>query len=307
MNFLDNLKADRISAASAFYEFLIDDPKYINYVFAFVEGHDDASFYYTPLSEYLQNSQRIRIYICKNKQEVYRTFAKIQDKNGIQNITLFFVDRDFSDLMGESYPQDRRIYTTDFYSIENHLTNEDTLLSLIMGTFQFPYDSDRIETSFFTDLYNREITKFYTLFLPIAAWMVSAKRRGKNPNLGNVKLSSIFSFSDDMEIKVSSNMTDIYKILEECCKIQSSVDDIVIQQTIEELETLNPKNYVRGKYELWFFIKFVDKLIAALEKSENLKVKTRISESTALSFLGPRAKTPASLVEFIHHNLSPLM
>ena len=73
----------------------------------------------------------------------------------------------------------------------------------------------------------------------------------------------------------------------------------------------NPKKYMRGKYELWFFIVFIKKipplLNTARDKNEQQSVlRVALSPKTAMEILGPRLRIPSSLDIFLEQNLSTL-
>lgn len=69
--------------------------------------------------------------------------------------------------------------------------------------------------------------------------------------------------------------------------------------------------YIRGKFEMWFFVKFTEKLTRMLQRAISdrggkMGVKTQITEGNAIEVLGPRLQIPLSLEKFLHQNMDVL-
>jgi hypothetical protein len=303
MTFLDILRAKRTSGATAYLQFLLDNSKHENHVFAFFEGHDDPSFYYRSIVDYVKNPQIVHIYKCGNKKEVYATHSKIRRHDDVKNFTLFFVDKDLSDILGEQFPVDTNIYVTEYYSIESYIVTPEVVLSIIAETFHFHYQSDGIDYDIFRQKFEQELIRFHSLITPLMAWIIDVRTKGYHPNLDNIDLSRIFTFNDNLEVELINDID--YASIEATCKLPPNCTSIVeVNEISQKLLSSNPKTYVRGKYELWFIVKFLDKLISILGKFEKLKVKLRISEGTAIAYLSSKAHHPPSLTLFLSTNLS---
>ena len=77
---------------------------------------------------------------------------------------------------------------------------------------------------------------------------------------------------------------------------------------LNEINTFEPKLYVRGKFELWFFIEFIKSVIHILgkemrERGMRLSIRTQLHLSNAIEILGPRSDIPTSLNSFLRSNL----
>src|SRR6478672_1634606 len=118
MTFLDELKRARQSPVSAYQQFLLKNRSSSSSLHAFFEGHGDQSFYIGFLHRFISDPKYLYTYKCGKKLNVYETYAKVVSASP-QGIVLFFVDKDFSDILRESYPRSENIYVTDHYSIEN--------------------------------------------------------------------------------------------------------------------------------------------------------------------------------------------
>jgi hypothetical protein len=65
-------------------------------------------------------------YVCGNKDEVYSVFSFVAKHPGFDQ-SLFFADKDLSDLLEEGRPSHARFFITSCYSIENYLVRQDVL------------------------------------------------------------------------------------------------------------------------------------------------------------------------------------
>ncbi|HEY0738661.1 MAG TPA: DUF4435 domain-containing protein [Herpetosiphonaceae bacterium] len=310
MSFLDTLRNARSSAATCYQQFVNDNPRFSNHVLAFFEGHDDPSFYYTFLRTYIDDPKKIHVYKCGNKNQVYTTYSKIVQRNDIQNIVLFFVDKDLSDILNEQYVVAPNIYVTEYYSIENYLVSEEMFVAVFVETFQFAYNSGLVDFMPFYIIFQRELKRFYGYLLPIMAWIIFLKRNGYRPTLNDIDLSQVFVFNEELVLETRESVKkdgEIAIIGRKCGVSNVVIPSASIDAIIAELTLLDPKKYIRGKFELWFFVKYIEKLIDIFGKMQHLtgkvNVKTRISESTAVAFLGPRLRVPPSLDAFLSFNL----
>jgi hypothetical protein len=303
---LDELNAAREKPNTVLLRYLLklSNPK--KRVHAFYEGFDDSPFY----SRFLEQSfptYELEIYECGSKKKVYAAFAAINSRVVPTDIALFFVDKDFSDFISEINPVAKNIYVTDYYSIENHLVSEEIFRRVWRDTFHII--KGPIEIDDFQDKFRQELKKFYEYITPLMAWIIALRRKPneKQPVLGEVKLKEFYSFDENLILTKSTAVTlsGEISVLANTCGIDPSVvSQSELEAVIQELASVEPKKFVRGKYELWFFIKFLDKLRELLEepRPKVVNVTLQISESTAIQILGGRFYSLASLEEFLRTN-----
>ena len=114
----------------------------------------------------------------------------------------------------------------------------------------------------------------------------------------------MYKFSEDLTLQAQP-LTDLVSHLENVCGI-NSIDDVnsELSLVINELVNIEPKKYIRGKYELWFFIKFIEKMVFVLQSTtgESFKVRTQIGEANAVEILAPRVQMPKSIENFLQQN-----
>lgn len=85
-----------------------------------------------------------------------------------------------------------------------------------------------------------------------------------------------------------------------------------IRKVLKELKVIkDPKIFLRGKYEMWFLIEFLNNLIKELNKGipkgqERYKLNPSMAVSNSVTLLGPRLRIPKDIKDFLDNNLSKL-
>ena len=112
---------------------------------------------------------------------------------------------------------------------------------------------------------------------------------GQKPTLNNLELRKVFLFNDELMLaQKGTSSSDLDRI----CNVTTPARcEAEIDLVVEELKKLEAKRYVRGKFELWFFVKFVAKLVELLKSKMasvggSIKVSTELSETNAIQLLG---------------------
>jgi len=305
--FLNNLRSERESAAAAYHLFLLDYPKAPEGIFAFFEGRDDSSFYAGFILRVIQESRPYFSYCCGNKAGVLKAHEKIQARGRTAIIAIFFVDKDHSDLLGETQPHSNNIYVTDYYSIENYLVTEAMVRRMFIDLLSFPQSSQDLDE--LISRFSVSLQSFYDLMIPIMAWILYLRRRQIYPNLSNIKLSRIFRLEDDLQPIIIQGENPPLVQLEQLCGVSTpDTFGADASSVIAELAAIEPKRYLRGKFELWFLVHFFERSIELLNTKlantgKTRKLRTQVSETTAVEVLGPRAETPTSLQRFLNTNI----
>lgn len=226
-----------------------------------------------------------------------------------QGRVLFFVDKDLSDILNEDWECASNIYVTDYYSIENYLVSEDTPFRVWTELFHFmnvTLDFSEIHLEKFRE----ELERFYQFVLPITAWIVYLRRKGKRPNVNNISFPKFFYFGNDLTLEKSEELKQLgeVKLLELICGEETPAGWPEESHPImDELSALTPKTYIKGKLELCFFVRFVEKLQRVVDNSitgsGRVGVRTHLTDDNAIEVLGPRLIIPQSLEEFLRENL----
>ena len=99
------------------------------------------------------------------------------------------------------------------------------------------------------------------------------------------------------------------KILEKHCDVDTPQKSwIQIKKTVEYLKLYHAKSYIRGKYELWFFVTFINKINIIKDANDRplFKSKTQINEGNAVAIIAPRVPFLSSLKLFLEQNFNQL-
>lgn len=288
------------SGGAALHEFLLRFEDSDVGLHLFFEGGDDPNFY-LPHVRRLVPRVHVWHYVCGGKWEVDGVREYLYEKGYPLCRILFFVDRDFDDLLDRQIRPDPNCYISDYYSIENYIvsvSSAEILLLEVMGISQS--DPGCVE---FLDGFDELMSEWFVKVRPFMALVLAAKDVGLKANLNNARLDKMFGLC------VVGR-----KVEKQCGATRTFVRGVFPPQTVvpfkrilywrRRLSELHPKLWVRGKYELWFFesviLKFLDDLIAA-RRGANQKVPrvpASLRERRLFDVLAGRTPTPSSLVEF---------
>lgn len=304
MSFSDELKNAGSAPIAVLHEFLIQHKPDEERVHAFVEGPEDPLFYAQVIREFAA-TRPIRFYSCHGKRGVYDVFQAVTSRIGNYRHTLYFVDKDLSDVLHEIYPSDARIYVTEYYSIENYLCSV-TVMQRALSEF-VRIQKCTLSTDLIVTRFEEELGHFHKLMSGVMAWIICMKRLGYRPNLNNVNLSEIFEFDHNQKIHRSR------AIIAYLCKSTGVQQKGITWKTLRSIVRQNrmrePKTFIRGKYESWFFVQFLKKALEHLRIAvEGLGGSMRILVATEISnvvpLLAPRTPMPSTLFNFVKGHLS---
>ncbi len=307
---VEDLRIERDNPNDAWIEFVLNNAKYPTMVHIFVEGYNDTSFYRNFIKTHaLQCKREYTFYRCGDKSGVYDAHKLVRNTN-LRATSVFFVDKDFSDILDEKWEKSSNIYITDYHSIENYLVTKEMFSHMWIDFFHFTKGTVTFN-KLYPEKFQTELERFYQLILPIIAWYIHLKRNGKHPNIKNVHFSNLFRFKDDLTLTWSkeAESTGSINLLEQYCGVKTLPTwPTESNQIIEELSSLPPKCYVRGKLELDFLLKFIDQLVKTLDKEISeltggrAWINVQIHEKNAVDILGPKALIPSSLNKFLNDN-----
>ncbi|OUD15713.1 DUF4435 domain-containing protein [Thioflexithrix psekupsensis] len=286
-------------ASSAFLKFTRIHAKKPQSLICFFEGKQDSGYYFGRIKENLPNIDWEEI-VSDNKQNVIRLFNRLKDHEMYRAAKkAFFVDRDFDEPLAEELRKE--IYETPCYSIENFYTTESCFKHILKYEFKISeFSNVKIEQIFkqCLDCFNAIQSQFHKEITEFNAWhSVSTKNNLKN-SLKDKKIDDLINVTLNLLEPELNQVRKKYNLPEEARSF--SVDIGIKSQSFQD----KPCQF-RGKQELQFFIKFLNKLVEELNKSE-IKDKTgnKINfqvpaESNALSVLSQYADTPACLRNYL--------
>ena len=307
MSFVDELKKARTGRIPVLHEFLTNYNPGEQRLHAFVEGDDDLVFYRVVLSNQVRDRKSVYLYRCDGKARVYEMFAEVTRRFPDCRSTLFFVDKDVDDILGQPWPTDPRIFVTDVYSVENYIVSSEVLARIIEEFIEFR--DVKFESEALMKQFDLELARFHKLVVPLMAWIVFVRRAGMRPNLANIQLRELFAFSSDCRVRIKPG--ERHDNLCQTTGIKAPKGTLTrVREVAEELKRLPPKRYVRGKFELWFFVEFLKHLLTHLQNSAvgtggRVRLRIPLEHSNIVALMSGRISAPPSLDLFLRVHLSP--
>jgi len=272
-------------------------------IHCFYEGREDEIFYRNFISS--RTGSRVIAYICGNKGDVYRVCDSVVNHHGYRQ-SLFFVDKDLSDVMNEVRPTHARMFTTSYYSVENYLVQREVFVNICHDFIQCRgVVCDHEEAG---EHFSRALSGFYTLILPIMAWIIAVRRNGQAPNLRNIKLQGLFGFDSDLVIRKIGGRGRISHL----CTVTGITPTPGIARDIRralvELRSHNPKCVVRGHFESWFFVSYMKALfdrlkVEAEKQGGTASMMPTVEQSNFVALAIPRIQIPPELDAFLSANV----
>ncbi|WPY97639.1 DUF4435 domain-containing protein [Christiangramia sp. OXR-203] len=311
-SFLKKLKEAGDSSQTLFLRLLQEYKLSEKSLHLFIEGNDDPAFYTNYISNLAGNNFQIYFYNSKNKSGVYSNYNQISWKSYNKNRVLFFVDKDYSDILKLRYPIDQNIFVTKYYSIENYLVN-DQIVRRILTDLVHITDPSIINN--IIKKFHQEHKSFCEYMVLLSAWIIYHRKNGTNINLGNISLSHIFQFNAKLEI-VKLNSPQGKKLLDYLDEKTGNPDSSGSWKSVRKiysslLKINEDKIHLRGKFEIWFLVAFINALIDNLNSSRKkgepkAKMNVSLSSSNAVALLATRLSIPPDLKSFISNNLSKI-
>lgn len=304
MSLLSDLEKARRSSSVPLHEFLlnIDSQKYT--IHAFFEGKTDESFYGTIIRRY-NKKYNYKSYKCGNKKSVYETFNKLRTRYIKDQVLLFFVDKDLDDIIPILYEINDSIYVTDYYSIENYLVDKSILEQVCSEIFK--EDSGCNHVVKFSEKFELSCKLFYDFMIIVMAWILYHRRMGSRLQVNNININTFFVVNHNLDLNVKISYDEIIDNLDKMAVVKTDKESWEKSKDIllKELLKFNPKNVIRGKFEVDFFIQFINACKKAIDyiHDKNVKVSAPINKDNIIDILGPRVSYPFSLVRFIENHI----
>ncbi len=303
MSYLEYLKNKKSSADAIYLEFLLEYKKRAEQLFIFVEGRDDPSFYINCLTRLGFDRNKIYCLPCNSKANVLLIFNTINWNLYERKRVLFFIDKDFSDILGQVIEEAENIYTTTYYSFENYLVTQEIVESINSELLNISR-SNKI-SEYILAAFTRLLGDLYIKCKTLIATIIYMRAQGINANINNIKLFDILHFTDNLLLKLKiKKLDELVAYINKNCGVQ--INDLNPKDLTLFFRTynrvINKKNVVRGKYELAFLVKFYEKIVPVINRLPNgdkIKFRSNLSCASAVEILAPRCSPPTRLVEFI--------
>lgn len=251
-------------------------------------------------------TKAVHIYDCGGKRNVIEVRNTIIADGYDPTECLFFVDRDYDDLLGTQVVVDDLTYMTDGYSIENDISTWESariLLTDIVGISAADPELARIEAAF-----KGGFAAFYRAIWPLTGWILASKHAGLAPNLQNTTgLKGIVRVSNAVPSLNRAGFAQFKRrvVVNGRLPLVASV----VRWT-RALDLDIPKLWVRGKYDIWFFQKI---LLAVLDEANArrkqaggraLRIPGSLRDGRIFELLGGRSPVPLTLQDFYKNRLN---
>ena len=288
----------------AYHEFLLIYKKDDQCVYGFVEGKDDPAFYRYLIKTQLPKEWSIKLIQSENKGKVLRSFQSFNWIDYSKNRICFFIDRDLQDFLNPPQQLETNIYITDGYSIENYILEDEILIEVLSDIYQITQLRLEEEESIKQILRENE-NIFFEAIMPLMGQILLWKRLGYKPNLNNLELAKIFSFSQAKLFPIERNI-----LLQEAAKQIGC--NLCEYHKITDAENEfrrhdSSRAMVRGKYVFWFFVKqceaiweAITSLLPRFSSKPNKRIECGVKN--AMVIFAPRTRPPESLKEFVKQN-----
>jgi hypothetical protein len=218
---------------------------------------------------------------------------------------VFFVDKDLDDILGVPWPSDPRIHVTDFYAVENYLVCKEVVRRFFLDFVKVrkvEFDLEILLPEF--DL---QLKAFHRAILPLMAWVVTMRRTGRHPVLNDISPGDFLAFRDSRVAR--RGRVRILRHLERVAQVNFHPGEWrQVRQTFRELHRLQPKRYVRGKFEAWFLLGFIRKTeeslrVMAQESGGAVSVSVQLTDSNFIQLLVRALPIPHTLSSFLEFHL----
>ncbi|WP_159284391.1 DUF4435 domain-containing protein [Tenacibaculum maritimum] len=260
-----------------------------NDVHIFVEDEDDYEFYRNFI-EYIYRDFKILPYFQKGKKHVIESYYQVDWDKFCKSKVLFFVDKDFDDLIAKENPVDYNFFITKFYSIENYLVTDEFFEILFSRIIKI---RDERLISSLIDKINIAKNQFYHNMIPITSLILIYRKKSAQMKLDNLSLSDYMKIKN-LEIHevnyckekkfnriVQSDIDGFSKslvrknkklteIITKCEANPNSYNLAKLLANRKELLAINcEKKFIRGKYELWFLFEMLKSIDGKVNNINN--------------------------------------
>lgn len=315
-DYADLLRAEATGPHSIFQQFILLLGKSTpDSHFFFFEGSEDPAFYVGLILPRICDHE-YHEFICNGRQGVLKLNELCRRDGRAFDRSLYFIDRDHCEFISPEEVLPRRIFQTEHYSFENYLVCNQTFRRFWTERLHLPSGDTRYESHL--ALFARLHQSFFERMQLLMAIILIGRGIDSGPtaklNLNNVKLENVLSIEIEAgrvrwAKKGGEKFLAASNITESSIKIRGDAIRKVIRK---HLRGRAPKSYIRGKYELWFFVRFLSLITRDL--SDRAKARASglpratpgeaITHAGAIDYLCALAPCPLTLDQFLKANVT---
>lgn len=300
-DYVGYLEEEANSANAAFQEFVVTYDDNDNEIHVFLEGDDDFT-YYLPIIKSKAGNQKIIPYNCGGKWNVVEARDAIEAYYSVN--CLFFVDRDYDDLLGRQALPSDRLYITNGYSIENDVVTEHSALAVFQDILALP----RLEVDNLMKEVENSKSILWNRIVSLSAWIITAKYMGYKTNLNNAdNLSKIITVDNNGKLVLTNSGFTNFKKRVNSGNPEPTYSDVLPWR--RRINGMQLHAIVRGKYFGWIFCKSVWQTIIIENKKRSnagqaaIRIPEAISSFRVVELLASRVPYPRSLEDFLNRHI----
>ncbi|QYX30501.1 DUF4435 domain-containing protein [Sphaerospermopsis torques-reginae] len=280
----------------AFTEFTRQYKQNESALYCFFEGEDDKKYYGIRIRN-IARPIKYSYFSCDGKEGVLDIHRIITNRKSYsQARAAYFIDRDFD--VSIKNTAITGIYETPCYSIENLYTSINSFCEILRSEFKLA-ESD-IDFNNCKNLYIKLQKEFHDAVELLNIWIACQREKRADLKLSGFDLSKLVQIDLD-------NITSNYTINELHTQFPKAIT--VTQEELDlkqnHLCIQERQKSFRGKFEIYFLFKFIQKLIEEANKgnpkyfTKKIKVTLNLRETTLISDLSQYADTPDCLVGYL--------
>lgn len=300
-SFVEHLREKRCAHTAVVAKLERSRSRIPNSLFLVLEALPDQVVYLDVTKRVLAAENAIPIH-CDGKHGVLRLLRYVRQKYGHDPYIVFFVDRDLDDFLPPGNPTDEFLYVTDDYSIENDFVGPASFRCILNDILCF--DADESEISECIVEFDRAFMAFATSCVPLMAWAILIRLNGGAVNFNNINYTEIFDVSSP-KIPVRKSQA-LKKFIAACAADEPVPRLFTARPVIKALTSKSVSQFIRGKYLLWFFLRYIDDLKKELRAQKVAGERSRfinanIDRDNIFQLLSARIQRSSSLDAFLLH------
>lgn len=271
--------------------------------YGFVEGKDDPSYYRGIIQSRIPRGCSVILYPTGGKKAVSNIYKLINWEIYSKNRIIFFMDRDLSDIIDDpDIIQERNVYITDNYSIENDIICHETLEAVMRDLLGFSSTPQK-EINKIITLFHEQKKYFTQLITPLMANIIIWKKNHLSPaNYANIQINHIIKVNKGtISPKLNAEKT-IELFYKQSNMDLNNYDESTTNYIIDEIHKKGICDKItRGKYLTFFFITFCNSIYKDCSAIKVTKTHTgrTLCSKDIMETIAPRSKAPESLHIFL--------
>ncbi len=260
MSYLESLCAARASGPAAWLEFSQRVAREPDAIFLFVEGRLDMAYYPAMVRRYVGALGRPAPLNCGGRDGVLWAKLRIEAAEIGKERCLYFIDKDYGDLLGDDSGACRRLFVTEVHSVENYLVTAEAVEIIWTEIWGLSGADETLAAvrRAFIDGYERLARGIR----PGTAWIVVALGSGARCVLSELGLECLVTIDEDGLPTRRRRALDRMRAATQCTTTPSVP---VLLNVARVLRRTPVEGWIRGKYAFGWFCRFMDRVRGAVK------------------------------------------